>query len=229
VIYDPQWVIAQTLVGPEKARRPSRPRCYVAMGDSLTAGAGCGIGERWPDLLASRLRRARPGLRYENLAVDGATSAEVAEQLPPALELEPDLVSVICGGNDVLSSLRPDVDAYANRLRSIFAQLRGTLPSLVLFTATCPHAWRFLELRPRTRARVESASAALNRVTRSTARAYGAMCLEVSAHPGLEQPENFSEDGLHPSPLGHACMAAEITRLLWPSTNSGTSAREVAL
>jgi lysophospholipase L1-like esterase len=228
VIYDPQWVIAQTLTGPEKARRPSDPRCYVAMGDSFTAGARCEARERWPDILASSMRRRRPGLHYENLAVDGATSAEVAEQLPRALELEPDLVTVVCGGNDVLYSVRPDVAAYADNLRSIFVGLRATLPSVVLFTATGPDAWKFLELRPRTRARVESACAELNRVTRSIAGSYGAICLEVSDHSGLEEPENFSEDGLHPSPLGHARMAEEVARLLWPpartpATPKGTS------
>jgi lysophospholipase L1-like esterase len=213
---DPQAMISRALLGPASARRPSRPRCYVAMGDSLTAGEGCAERERWPDLLATSLRRLRPGLRYENLAVTGATSAEVAAQLPRALELEPDLVTVLCGGNDVLYSLRPDIDGYRENLRSIFVGLRATLPSVVLVTATCPDAWRFLDLRPRTRARVESAGIELNRATRSLAATYGAVCLEVSEHPGLEEPENFSEDGLHPSALGHARMAGEVSRLLWP-------------
>jgi lysophospholipase L1-like esterase len=225
VTNDPQWLIARTLTGPDKARRPSRPRCYVAMGDSFTAGAGCEARERWPDILASSMRRRRPDLRYENLAVDGATSAEVARQVPQALELEPDFVSVVCGGNDVLRSLQPDVDAYAANLRSIFVRLRATLPSVVLFTATGPDAWRFLELRPRTRARVESACSELNRATRSIAHTYGAICLEVSDHSGLEEPENFSADGLHPSPLGHARMAQEVTALLWPPVETPATSR----
>jgi lysophospholipase L1-like esterase len=227
--YDPQRVIARTLFGPDSARRPSTPRCYVAMGDSFTAGAGCEARDRWPDILASSLRCLRPGLRYENLAVDGATSAEVAEQVPKALELEPDFVTVICGGNDVLHSLRPDISAYADQLRSIFVRLRATLPSLVMFTATCPDAWRFLELRPRTRARVEAASGELNRTTRALAKTYGVICLEVSDHPGLEHPENFSDDGLHPSARGHSRMAAEVTRTLWPSLDSPAAANEVSL
>ena len=67
------------------------------------------------------MRRVNPELRYANLAVDGATSAEVLdEQVEPALALEPDFVTVICGANDVLLTTRPDVGGYdrAHRRRS---------------------------------------------------------------------------------------------------------------
>ncbi len=213
---DPQTKMARTLRGPESARRVGRPRCYVAMGDSFTAGADCPKGRRWPDLLADHLWRARDDVHYSNLAVNGATSASVLSQVPAALELEPDLVSIVCGGNDALLSLRPDVDAYRSNLRQIMLRLRATLPGAVLVTATCPSAWSFLGLRPKTRARVEGAAAELNRATRSLAETYGAICVDLADHPGLEDPENFSDDGLHPSLLGHLRMADEVIRQLWP-------------
>ena len=78
-------------------------RAYAALGDSFTAGRDSIDAERWPDLMAAAMRRVNPELRYENLAVDGATSAEVLErQVEPGLALEPDFVTVICGANDVL-------------------------------------------------------------------------------------------------------------------------------
>ena len=103
------------------ARRSRTVSAYVALGDSFTAGRGSADGERWADQLAARLRRDSPELDYRNLAVDGATSAEVLEQLPAALALEPDLVTVICGANDVLLTSRPDVDGYEDR----FGQILG--------------------------------------------------------------------------------------------------------
>ena len=91
---------------PDDRPRPDHARqlsLYVALGDSFTAGTGCPPGEAWPDRLASGAARAQPvGLAFRNLAVEGATSAQVLEQLPEALELEPDLVTVVCGANDVL-------------------------------------------------------------------------------------------------------------------------------
>jgi hypothetical protein len=94
---------------------------YVAMGDSFTAGFEPGK-PRWPDELADALG---PGVRYENVAVVGATSEQVErEQLPRAVELRPDLVTLVCGANDVLDSTRPDPDAYGVRLSRMFARLR---------------------------------------------------------------------------------------------------------
>ena len=100
-------------------------RAYAALGDSFTAGRDSIDAERWADLLAAGMRRVNPDLRYENLAVDGATSAEVLEgQVEPGLALDPDFVTVICGANDVLLATRPDVAGYAERIDAIFKRLR---------------------------------------------------------------------------------------------------------
>lgn len=204
-------VIASALASQRPVTRPHS--CFVALGDSFTAGTGCEPGESWADRLAAALRARNSRLLYRNFAVDGATSGEVLEQVGPALQLEPDLVSVVCGGNDVLRRRRPDVDGYAERLDRIFSRFEE-LPGVTLVTATSPTRWTFLGLRPRTAQRVEAEIAAVNEATREIARAHDVLCLEVAGHPGLENPENFSEDGLHPSPLGHARAARAFAALL---------------
>jgi lysophospholipase L1-like esterase len=183
---------------------------FVALGDSFTAGNGAPPGERWADRVAAMLAAANPGLRYENLAVDGATSADVLAQMPAALALAPDLVTVVCGANDVLLATRPDLDGYERSFDRILAALTAASPRPALLTATAPESWRFLELRPRTRARLGRSLAALNACTRAVAERHGVPCLEVAGHPGLADPANFSADGLHPSAQGHARAAAEI-------------------
>jgi lysophospholipase L1-like esterase len=187
---------------------------YVAMGDSFTAGTGSAAGDAWPERLAAALRLRHPSLAFRNLAVHGATSAEVAKQLGEAIELEPDLVTVVCGANDVLRSTRPDVPAYARRLAGILGRLQAANPGVRIVTATAPDHWDFLELGPRTRARVERGIERLNRATRGVASAYDVACLEVAAHPGLAEPEDFSTDGLHPSALGHERAARGFAALL---------------
>ena len=215
---DPVAVIARTLTGRRRRGPTAPPSCFVALGDSFTAGTGCPASERWADRLALTLRSISRQLQYRNLAFDGATSADVVGQVGPALELEPDLVTVVCGGNDVLRSPRPDVDAYAGRLRLIFGRLRATLPALTLVTATAPGRWSFVRLGPRTRARVEDAIGRLNEATRTMASAYGALCLDLAEHPGLDDAGNFCADGLHPSRQGHARAAREFARLLRQET-----------
>src|SRR4051794_1778639 len=114
-------------IAPDNSRIVST---YAALGDSFTAGHGCfeEEGDPWPDRIAAGLRTANPDLRYRNLAVDGATSAEVLEQVPRAIAMEPDLITVICGANDVLKTTRPDIEGYEERLGQIFGRLRAAAP-----------------------------------------------------------------------------------------------------
>jgi len=187
---------------------------FAALGDSFTAGVGCRPGGSWPDQLADSLRRWNADLIYRNFALQGATSAEVQEQVGPALQLEPDLVTVVCGANDVLKSVRPDLEGYGRRLSRIFTRLQENLPGVLIITATAPERWRFLELRPRTQRRVVAGLRGLNERTRRVAHQHGVLCLDVVGHPGLDDPQNFGPDGLHPSAAGHAKAAQEFQRLL---------------
>jgi lysophospholipase L1-like esterase len=182
---------------------------YVAMGDSFTAGLDPSA-PRWPDELARSLRA-----RYVNLAEVGATSEHVErEQLVRALELSPDVVTLVCGANDVLMSTRPDVDAYAERLSRIFARLRRERPDVMILTATYPDISRFLKLRPRSRLRVERGMRRLNAACREVARRHRVVVLEGFDHPATTQRETFADDGFHPSAEGHRAAAREFLRAL---------------
>lgn len=191
-----------------------RYRAYAALGDSFTAGTGSDEARTWADLLARRLARHNPEFIYRNLAVEGATSEQVLDQLPAAVELDADLVTVVCGVNDVLFSVRPDPEAYAERLSGMLTLLRRALPVARIATATAPESWEFFEMGPRTRRRLEGGIVSFNAATRKVAGEHGALCLEVTGHPGLTHPENFVGDGLHPSAHGHNQAAAGFARLL---------------
>ena len=114
----------------------------------------------------------------------------------------------------MLTSVRPDIDGYGERLAAILDRLRSAIPRAAILTATSPEHWRFLTLGPRTRARVIRGIERLNEATRRVAGEHGVPCLDVANHPGLDEPENFAADGLHPSPAGHARAAVELARAL---------------
>ena len=196
------------------AAGPPRVRAFAALGDSFTAGTGCAPGRAWADLLAERLRLWTPELIYVNLARQGATTHDLESQLPDAVELEPDLVTVICGANDVFETVRPRPARIAARLAGALDALRESVPGARIVTATVPERWRFLELRPRTRERVERGITELNERIRELAHDHRIPCLDVAGHPGLHDAENFSADGLHPSELGQARAAEAFERLL---------------
>lgn len=193
-----------------------RLRRFVALGDSFTAGgtpgedpdaARAGVTP-WPDHLAARLRAGSPELAYDNLACAGATSADVAaEQLEAALAFAPDLVTLVCGANDVLLAVRPDVPAYARTLAGMLGRLRARRPGAAIMTATTPDFSGFAGLRPRSRARVARGIAELNEATRAVARRHGVPCLELAGHPGAGARASFAADGIHPAPDRHPHIA----------------------
>lgn len=118
---------------------------YVAVGDSFTEGLwDAPEGEDapvrgWADVLAGLMsdRRRSAGLaplHYANLAVRGRLLRSiVADQVPAALDLGPDLVSLVGGGNDVL---RPtvDVDRLARWLEAAVTRIRASGADVLLAT-----------------------------------------------------------------------------------------------
>jgi lysophospholipase L1-like esterase len=117
-------------------------RRYVALGDSFTEGlsdpdpARPGEYRGWADRLAEHLAAASPDadVEYANLAIRGRLVAQVLDgQLPVALAAQPDLVSLVAGGNDLL---RPggDPDALAARIEEAVVRLRAAGADVLLAT-----------------------------------------------------------------------------------------------
>jgi lysophospholipase L1-like esterase len=185
----------------------SRLTRYVALGDSFTAGAAGLDVPSFGDRLAEILRGANPRLDYVNLAASGARTTEVFEhQLPAALELGPDVVSVVSGGNDALLAVRPDVHAHMSAFEDTLEELRARLPDAVVATATVPDPGRFMPLRARTAARISRAIERINEATAAAAARHGVPCLDFARHPEALARGNYARDGYHPS--AEACRRA---------------------
>lgn len=182
---------------------------YVALGDSFTAGNGLEAGRRWPDLLAAELGRGRADFEYLNLARDGADSSTVLEEIDAAIRLQPDLVTLVCGANDVLLRTRPDVTTFRQRFDRMLERLTGSIPGVRILVSTYPDGWALPDLGPRSRRRVDSGIRAVNRAIIEVALSHGVACLDVTTHPGVREPANLSADGLHPSAAGHRRAAHE--------------------
>src|ERR1700753_2309606 len=123
---------------------------FVAWGDSFTEGLNDrapGGGYRgWADRFADLLAAEQPGLRYATLAIRGKLLGEVAaEQVPRAVELRPDLVSIAAGGNDIL---RPgsDPDVLARRFDEGVASLQAAGRRALLFTGFDPSAFPVIRM-----------------------------------------------------------------------------------
>jgi len=115
--------------------RPGRLLRYVALGDSYTIGTATrSPAERWPDQLVARLLELE---LVGNLGVNGFTSRDVIEmELPQLAALEPGLVTVLIGVNDVVQGVTEST--YRDNVSVILEDLLERLPANRIVVVTTP-------------------------------------------------------------------------------------------
>ena len=180
----------------------ARPLTYVALGASDSVGVGATLPEResWVAVLHARLPS---GSRLVNLGVSGSLLRQALDQqLPVALDADPDLVTVWLAVNDL--NARVPLDRYAADLDTLLRSLRegtdatilvGNVPDL----STLPAAARMnLAPVPRWNAAIEEVVAR-----------HGAQLVDLrdAWREVAEHPEYVSSDGFHPSTAGYVRLA----------------------
>lgn len=186
---------------------------YVALGDSFTAGIGDpeprspGGIRGWADRIAEELSEGRPDFAYANLAVSGLVMRQILDQqLGPAIELEPDLVTLSAGGNDLVFH-RSDPDRLAATLDAAVGMLSATGATVVLFTGP---DWGDTPLFGHIRGRV----AVFNENLRTIAARHHGVIADLWTLRQLTDPQMWAPDRLHFSPMGHHTIAAMVLEAL---------------
>jgi lysophospholipase L1-like esterase len=199
---------------------------FATLGDSITAGTPLDSGRLWPALVTDWLATHSPDVRHVNLAVGGALSRDLlSDQTPKALECRADLVTVICGANDVLHSPRPDIDFAGASLTECLRRLAEEIPLGRVVTATYPDFVPLLPFRPRSRARVTTGLSRLNEAIRAAASAVDVLCVDLASMSRHYSNEVYAPDGAHPSQIGHEWIAVAMSvalasQLKWPDALS---------
>lgn len=209
---------------------------FVALGDSFTEGLDDPRVDQqgyrgWADRFAEMLAVHHSGLRYANLAVRGKLLSEVAEeQVPRAIAMAPDLVSLAAGGNDILRP-RTDPDALAESFDEVVRTLLMAGCPVLVFTGFDP---RFPILRL-----IRGKVAAFNMHLRVIAERHNCPVVDLWSMGVLADPRAWSADRLHLTPDAHRRVALRVCEVLgepvsenwrdpWPApegiTSSGTRA-----
>ncbi|MCV7174354.1 SGNH/GDSL hydrolase family protein [Mycolicibacterium sphagni] len=191
---------------------------YVAIGDSQTEGLWDGddtigvIG--FADRLAALLDARYPGLMYANLAIRGKRVIDVLnEQLPQALAMEPDLVTVCVGMNDVTRPGRMFTAAMAD-LENVYQQLADSGATVV--TTLFPDVAKMLPVGRLIGSRIRE----VNDVIKGAADLHGFGLVDLYNAESMNEPSIWSHDRMHASTRGHilfADAAAEALKL--PGSN----------
>lgn len=193
-------------------------RRYVAIGDSQTEGLWDGddtVGlSGFADRLAYRLDALYPGLQYANLAVRGRRIRDVLhDQLPNALAMRPDLITVCAGMNDVTRPGRSFDHALAD-LDLLYARLAES--GATVLTTTFPDVAKLVPVGRLLAARV----ARINDVIRSAAQNHGFGLVDLYTAASMHDLDTWSADRIHASTKGHILFAAAAAEALnLPSSN----------
>ncbi len=185
----------------------------VSLGDSFTEGVGDDDptfpnGVRgWADRSAEQLAVHTPTLLYANLAVRGKLMRQVlAEQVDPALALEPTLVTIYAGGNDLM---RPsvDIDAMMADYEQAIDRFLEIGAHVIVFTGVDGVSDPvFRKMRGRV--------AIYNEHVRVMATRKGLGVVDLWSMRQLRDRRMWAPDRLHLNPLGHNEVTIELLNLL---------------
>lgn len=211
------WDVEGEPEAPTDLELHPRWRRYVALGDSFTEGlcdpalAGDhpwrGWADRLAEALAARAQAAGEPFEYANLAVRGRLLAEIGdEQVPLAVQLQPDLVSIVGGANDALR-VGADMDAVAARLDDLVGQLRATGATVLMSTAVDPRQSALVRM-------ARGNAAILTASIWSIARRHGAHVLDLWGMASLQDRRMWAEDRIHLTAEGHRRVALQALEVL---------------
>lgn len=188
-------------------------KLMVSVGDSFTEGM-CddlqpdGSFRGWADRVAERLAADDPHLRYANLAVRGKLIGQIErDQVPVAAALEPDLITLAGGLNDVLRP-RCDMTLVEASVRSCVTQLQAGKATLVLFRPTDPRR------RMRGSQRLMPNVNRLIELVDEYGEAPGTVVVDLFTARVFDDPRMWDEDRLHFSPEGHRRVAEAVLQAL---------------
>lgn len=209
---------------------------YVAIGDSFSEGmcdplaapgtayafSGGQLPEGvlryagWTDRLAVALDTAAQAqgtrTRYANLAVRGRLLADiVGPQVQAAIALEPDLVSIVGGGNDILRS-SADIDALADQLDGAVGALRAAGADVLMATTMDP---REAPVMKYTRGRAAAYSANIWTI----ANRHGAHVIDQWTMAALRDWRLWAADRIHLNAEGHRRIALHALHALGHPTD----------
>ena len=174
----------------------------VALGDSLTSGAGVDPAENYPSQLQGKMDQLGYRYRVVNAGVSGNTSAQGLNRLESVRRERPEIVILALGANDGLRGL--PVDATRGNLGGIIRSLQSDGAQVVLTGMIMPpnygpqYTRSFKEIFP------------------DLARQYEVPLVRflldgVGGVPSLNQA-----DGIHPTGEGYAKVVENIWPVLEP-------------
>lgn len=192
-------------------RGRSKPLVFTVLGDSSAVGLGVTEAAQTPGVLiaAALTELAERPVRLARLAVSGAVSRDLHDQVDKALAEHPDVALIMIGANDVTSLTRPTVSVRylgeaVRRLRAVGCEVVvGTCPDLGTIRPISQPLRTFARRWSRDMAAAQTVA-----VVEAGGRTVSLGSLLGPAF--ASDHEMFSVDEFHPSAVGYAQAAAVL-------------------
>ena len=186
---------------------------YVAIGDSFTEGledvpGPDGRHRGWADRVAERLAAGQPGFEYANLAIRGRLLTPImVEQLPAAMAMGPDLITLAGGINDVLRP-RWDLTGMLDSWDSGLSLARSQGARVVIVTFGQPSG------RSRALGSIEARLRDYRDGLLALARRYDCDVVDFWYASVFDDPRFWAADRLHLNPVGHERVSQAVLETL---------------
>lgn len=174
---------------------------YLALGDSYTIGESVAESERWPVLLAAKLREQGFAIdRPEIIARTGWTTDELENAIRETSPTPPyDLVSLLIGVNNQYRGHSPAEyrEQFARLLEQAIGFAGGDPANVVVLSIPDWGVTPFAE--DRDRAKIALDIDLFNSINRDETERRGARYVDITPLSRRPDPDLVAEDGLHPS------------------------------
>jgi lysophospholipase L1-like esterase len=192
-------------------RGGGKPIVLAVLGDSSAVGLGVERAAETPGVLiaAALTEVAERPVRLVRLAVSGAESAHLDEQVERALPENPDVAIIMIGANDVTTRTRPSVSV--RHLAQAVRRLRAAGCEVVV--GTCPDLGTIRPIGQPLRLFARRWSRQLAAAQTVAVVAAGGRTVSLGSILGptfASDRSLFSVDEFHPSAAGYAAAAAVV-------------------
>lgn len=206
-------------------QRAATETVILFQGDSITdcgrnrgvaeANATAALGTGYPLLVTSSVLAAHPdrALRFYNRGISGNKVPDLQQRwTADALDLRPDVLSILIGVNDFWHKLdlgySGTVRDYEEQYTALLDETRRALPRVHLIVLE-PFVLRCGAVNERWFPEFDLRRAAAARVASRARATFVPLQSVFNRRTRSSAPEYWAADGVHPTPAGHAVIAAQ--------------------
>ncbi len=197
------------------------PFVYVAMGDSTAEGMGASTPERsYTKILYAHIKAQKTNAKYYNLGRSGSILRDVVNrQLPKAIDLNPSLITLSVGANDIIR--RTKQQEFEKELKQLVEELHSKTQA-ILVISTVPDLSMTPAIPKFLQAYSKFMAGKLNKGIHSLTPNERLLVVDVfndSKETLKAFPEALGSDGFHPSDFGYALWANTLITRISPILN----------